>query len=171
MRAIGGKEMIYDVIKTYGKGKGEDTMWKSVKMLSDALDGMLSAEEYAKIERKIYESISGGHYNEEFAHEDVSKMYYINGNGERVNAPYWTDEQVRAVYNNVKSDLPSQYNMWDFYVTLNMTKADNCNLYNKWWQGANSDVIEQKMVETAVNYLNDVDSPHGTEKIWSYING
>lgn len=28
-----------------------------------------------------------------------------------------------------------------------------------------------KLVEEAVNYLDDADNPYGTEKIWRYLNG
>ena len=163
--------MIYDIIKDYGKGKGEDTMWRSVKAMSDALQEMLSPEDYCRMERLVYSSISGGHYNEEFAKEDVEEMYYTNRNGEEIYAPYWTDEQVMKVYSNVKGSIPEAYNMWDFYVTLNMTKADNCNLFMRWWQGSSEEEREQRFVEMAVNYLNDDDNPYGDEKIWSYLNG
>ena len=165
------KIMIYDIIKTYGRGKGEDVMWKSVKVLSDSLEDMLSPEDYAQIEREIYESMAGGHYNEKFAHADVSKMYYISRNGTKMNAPYWTDEQVAEVYNNVKGDIPGAYNMWDFYVALNMTKSDNCNLFRMWWQDASDEEIEKRFVEATINYLDDADNPFGNEKIWRYING
>ena len=73
--------MIYDVIKEYGKGKGEDVMWKSVRALSDSLKDKLDPEDYKLVERDIYRSMAGGHYNEEYAHCDVKEMYYtLNGN-------------------------------------------------------------------------------------------
>lgn len=163
--------MIYEVIKTYGEGKGEDTMWKSVRALSRSLEKYLDKEEYKKVERDIYVSMEGGHYNEEYAHCDVKKMYYINRNGEKMSAPYWTEEKVMQVYNNVRDEIPSAYNFWDFYVTLNMVKSDNCTLFMRWWQGATDAEREQRVVEMAVNWLDDPDNPYGTEKIWRYING
>lgn len=113
----------------------------------------------------------GGHYNEEYAHCDVRKMYYVNRNGMKMSAPYWTDEQVAEVYNKVKNEIPGAYNMWDFYVTLNMTKSDNCNLFMRWWQGSSDAEREQRVVEMTVNWLCDDDNPYGDEKIWRYLNG
>ena len=162
--------MIYDIIKTYGQGKGEAVMWRSVRALSDGLKEMLTDEDYERMERMVYSSINGSHYNEEYAKADVSKMYYqLNGN--KVGAPFWTDEQVMAVYNRVKGEIPSAYNLWDFYVALNMTKADNCVLYRRWWPNASDDELEKRIIEATVNDLNDPDNPYGTEKIWSYLNG
>ena len=162
--------MIYDIIKTYGEGKGESTMWRSVRAISDELKDMLTPEDYCHMERVVYSSIAGGHYNEEFAKADVKKMYYTRNNM-KMSAPYWTDEQVMQVYNSVKGEIPNAYNMWDFYVALNMTKADNCNLFRKWWQGASDEEVEKRIIEATVNWLNDTDNPYGTEKIWSYLNG
>lgn len=161
--------MIYDVIKEYGKGKGEDVMWRSVRAISDGLKDMLPTEDYERMERIVYASINGSHYNEEYAKEDVKKMYYTM-NGQKVSGPYWTTEQAMQVYNKYKGEIPNAYNMWDFYVALNMTKADNCLMYRRWWQGASDEQIEQKLIEATVNYLNDADNPYGTEKIWCYLN-
>ena len=163
--------MIYDIIKSYGKGKGEDTMWKSVKAMSDTLGEMLSPEDYCRLERIVYCSMVGGHYNEEYAHKDVQKMYYTSRAGDTFYGPYWTDEQVAEVYGKVKGSIPKAYNLWDFYVTLNMTKADNCNLFMRWWQGSSNEEREQRIIEMAVNWLCDEDNPYGDEKIWSYLNG
>lgn len=161
--------MIYDIIKTYGKGKGEDTMWRSVKALSESLKDKLAPEDYALVERDIFMSIAGGHYDEKFAKEDVKKMYYEK-DGVKHHAPYWTDEQVRKVFDSVRGELPSAYGLWDFYVALNMIKADHCLLFRHWWQGASDSEIEGKLVEATVNYFNDPDNPYGTEKIWYYLN-
>ena len=105
--------MIYDIIKQYGEGKGESTMWRSVRAIDDELKDMLTPEDYCHMERVVYASIAGSHYNEEFAKQDVKKMYY-NRNGMKMSAPYWSDEQVAEVYNKVKGEIPSAYNMWDW---------------------------------------------------------
>lgn len=144
-------------------------MWESVRMLSETLQEKLTKEEYADVERDMYYSMVGGHYNEQYAHEDVAQMYYER-DGKKWYAPYWTDQQVEQVYNNVRDKIPSEYNMWDFYVALNMVKSDNCNLFRHWWQGAEDTEIEKKVVEATVNYLDDPDNPYGTEKVWCYLN-
>ena len=160
--------MIYEVIKKYGKGKGEDTMWASVDALSRSLEKHLDKDAYKKIERDIYVSMQGCHYNEEYALCDVKKMYYVNNQGVKMNAPYWTEEQVAKVYEGAKDEIPSAYNFWDFYVTLNMVKSDNCNLFHQWWRDEAE--IEQRIVEATINWLDDPDNPYGQEKIWHYLN-
>ena len=75
------------------------------------------------------------------------------------------------VYDSVKRSIPVEYNFWDFYVTLNMLKSDECQLLHKWFPEATDDEFEIKVVESAINYLNDSDNPYGTEKVWGYLNG
>ena len=59
---------------------------------------------------------------------------------------------------------------WDFYVTLNMMKADNCTMLRDWFPEAGADDMEGKLVEMAINWLNDGDNPYGGAKIWRYLN-
>ena len=63
----------------------------------------------------------------------------------------------------MKNEIPSAYNMWDFYVALNMIKSDHCNLFRKWWNGASDSEIEKRYIEATVNYLNDEDNPLNTD--------
>lgn len=78
--------------------------------------------------------------------------------------------EVKAVYDGIRSKIPA-YNQYDFEVTLNMVKSDNCNKLKKWFPGATEEELMSKLVEEAVNYLDDADNPYGTEKIWRYLNG
>lgn len=163
-------ESLYNLIKKYGTGKGEPVMWKSVRVISEAVDKNMDDKAKEDLERKIYAEMSGGHYDEEFALEDVKHMYYVDERGERHYAPYWTPEQVEGVYNSVRSEIPD-YNMWDFYVVLQMQKSDLCPMLKKWFPGATDEQMTQKVVEAAVNWLVDDDNPYGQEKIWRYLNG
>lgn len=158
------------MIKKYGEGKGADMMWKSVAMISDYVDSYMDEETKHSLMRDIYGLMSSGHYNEEFAIEDVQKMYYVSPDGEKHFAPYWTPAQVKQVYESVKRSIPAEYGFWDFYVALQMMKADNCPLLRKWFPNATDAEIEAKLIELAANYLNDEDSPAGHEKVWSYLN-
>lgn len=114
--------------------------------------------------------MSNGHYNEEYALQDAAKMYYTDASGNKKYAPYWTPEQIKSVYDSVRSRIPSEYNMWDFYVALNMAKSDNCPMYRKWFPGASAEDMDEHFIDAAINWLDDDDNPYGTEKAWKYLN-
>ena len=160
---------LYEMIKKYGEGKGESTMWSSVCSISKAVDSSMPEEAKHSLMREVYASMSGHHYNQEFAMEDVAKMYYIGEDKKAHHAPYWTVEQVSNVFDGISGDIPD-YNFWDFYVTLQMVKADNCPLIMRWFDGLSGEEMDEKFVEMAVNWLNDPDSPNAGHKIWSYLN-
>ena len=162
-------ESLYEMIKKNGTGKGEPVMWRSVKVISDAVEEHMDEDAKHELMRDVYAEMAGGHYNEQMAMEDVSKMYYTDEDGKKMYAPYWTKEQVAGVYDSVKSEIP-EYNMWDFFVTLQMVKSDNCPMLKKWFPNATPEEMTQKFVAMAVNWLKDEDNPFGTEKIWKYLN-
>lgn len=162
---------MYDLIKKNGAGKGEEVMWRSVALISDYMESHLAEDEKKELMRDIYALMSSGHYNEEFAKEDVEKMYYVDAEGEKHYAPYWSVAQVQKAYESVLRLIPTEYNFWDFYVALQMVKSDSCPLLHKWFPGATDTELEGKLVELAVAYLNDEDNPFGKEKVWRYLNG
>lgn len=161
---------MYEMIETYGKGRGEGKMWESVAVISDAVEKDMDAEAKKRLMRKVYCVMSGGHYNEEFAHEDVAKMHYKDANGKVHKAPFLTEEKVASVYEKVKANIPA-YNMWDFYVVMNMVIADNANMLALWFPDATETQKEKHYIELALNWLNDDDNPYGKEKAWKYLNG
>ena len=161
-------ESIYEIIKAHSDGKGEGMMWKSTKMISDAIEAEMPKEAADKLKRDIYALMCGGHFNEDFAKEAVSKMYYEDENGERKYAPYWTESAVREVYESVKDSI-AYYNFWDFFATLHMVASDTHALIVRWFPDENSEEREARYVEMAVNWLNDADWPTHT-KIWDYLN-
>ena len=118
---------------------------------------------------KIYYSINGGHFNEEFAEAAMKKMYYVDSSRTKQYAPYWTEYEVRNVYNSVRDKIPN-YNFYDFEVALNMVKSDNYNKLRRWFPDDEEDELLEKLVEETINYLDDEDNPYGTEKIWKYLN-
>lgn len=162
---------LYDLIKKYGSGKGESTMWKSVKFLSDAIEPMKDAhpEKYWQIVKGTYASMNGKHFNEEFAEWQVEQMHFTDKNGNLHKAPYWSADKVKTIYEAHKSRIPD-YNCWDFYVTMNMVKADNYCMLKMWFPNTNEDELDSKLAEMAINYLTDPDAPHLKTKIWSYFN-
>lgn len=124
-----------------------------------------------KMERKVHCIISDGHYNEEFAIADVKNMYYNVGNG-NVNAPYWTLDKVKEVYDSLKGDtaILQVYNVYDFYVALNMIKSDEYKLYKTRFRGYSEADLDKLFIEDTINWLDDDDNPYGHSKIWGYIN-
>ena len=161
---------LYEFTKKYSSGKGEDAMWKSVSIISDAVERSMPEAEKKALMRKLYSAMSECHYNEEFAREDVSKMYYTDEDGNEHFAPYWTESQIKDVYESIRDNIP-EYNMWDFYVVMQMVKSDNCVLYRGWFPEAKAQDMDEKFVEAAIVWLNDPDYRYPSTKIWHYLNG
>ena len=160
---------IYEMTKSLGKGKGEDMMWTTTHIISNAVEESMDKDARHHLKRAIYGALSGGHYNEEYAMEDVASMYYKDARGNKHFAPYWAVPQVQEIYSNIKGEIPS-YNEWDWFVTLQMTKADYCPMLEKWYPDITTEQKDAKLVELALNWLKDEDSPYPTGKIWHYLN-
>ena len=157
--------------KQYGAGKGESMMWDTLALVSDAMEASMPREEREELKRKLYGKLSGGHYNEQYAMEDVAKMSHRDARTGMVRkAPYWPVPAVRDIYEGVKGDLKG-YNCWDFFVTLNMVATDDAGIVDRWFPNISDKERDGKLVELAVNWLNDPDNPYGEKKIWCYMNG
>ena len=79
---------LYEWICKYGKGKGEAMMWDVTKMVSEYIKPLRETDKegYWMMIRRVFGALSGGHYDEEFARHDISKML---PRGE-----YWSLKQV-----------------------------------------------------------------------------
>lgn len=162
-------ETLYEIIKSHSADKGEGIMWASTQIISDAIEKSMPEEARDKLKRDIYELMCGGHYNEHFAKDAVSKMYYIDENGEKKYAPYWTEATVRELYEGIKSDI-APYNFWDFFVTIHFVASKNHSLFLRWFHDEDMSSRETRYVDMSVNWLKDEDNPFGTKKIWGYLN-
>ena len=160
---------VYSILKEGLKGEGSNKMWCVTKVLSDAVNDYIPEKQKENFLTKVYYSVNGGHFDRDFADKAISKFYYVSPDGMKHQAPYWTEDEVKTVYEGVKSKIPA-YNLYDFEVALNMIKSDNCNKLRKWFPQATSEEIMSKLVEETLNYLDDADNPYGTEKIWKYLN-
>lgn len=138
-----------------------------LSILSKALNN-LPEEDKELLTKKVYYLLNGGHYDEEFAKAAVAKMYYLDGK-ENVYAPYWMQGEIEKLYDQVKNEI-DDYNLWDFYVTMNMIMSDNYPLLIKRYPESSKDEKTNIILEDSINYLNDEDNPFGTEKIWGYLN-
>ena len=164
----------YDLIKKYGAGKGEQAMWASTKRVSDYLTSLkdTNPKEYWKLLKATYADMCGKHFDEHFAKWQIEQMYYTDKEGRKHYAPYWNDDDMKKVYEANKSKLETNaYNMWDFAVTMNMIKSDNCILLHKWFPNASDDEMLSRLIDLSVNWLNDKDNPFGDGvKVWCYFN-
>ena len=159
---------IYDIIKDSGAEQGVDVMWETTRVISDAIEESMPEEAKEELYAKLYGHLSNGHYNEEFAMRAVEEMYYTDEMGNAHYAPYWTIAVVKEWYESVKAEIPN-YNLYDFYVTINMIASDNHNLLVKWFPSDTAEDREKKYVALAVNWLKDEDW-HEHNKIWHYLN-
>lgn len=168
-----------ELIKKYGDGKDTEAMEGITDIIGDFLKNNVSEDAYCTLYKDIYSELVGGHYNKEFADRQIEKMYYTTASGEKHSAPYWTENEAREIYEKVKTKLPAEYNFYDFEVVLNMVKSDDYLLLHRWYKEANPTATDEaacakwcsdKLVELAVNWLNDPDNPFGKEKAWGYFN-
>ena len=144
-------ETLYDITKRLSNGKGESVMWETIKMVSGAVENSMPDKDKSELMSKVYGMLSGGHFDEDHAVDVVSKMYYIDKDRSKRYGPYWTIPQVMEVYEKVKERIPSAYNEWDFFVTLQMQKSDMCPLLQHWFPNATAEEMDAKLVELAVN--------------------
>lgn len=160
---------LYDLTKKYGEGKGESAMWSTLSIVSDALESSMDESEKKSLVRKVYGVISGKHYNEEFAREDIAKMYYRDENGVKHAGPFWPEETLRSIYESRKREIPD-YNYWDFAVTMSMMLSDYYAILVDWFPDDDQDMRNSRLIQLALNWLHDEDSPYGSSKPWCYLN-
>ena len=153
---------LHELTKKYGEGKGEDTMWSTIEIVSDAIEKSMDADAKDELLRSIYGMMSDGHYNEEYAREDIADMYYTDSRGNEHHAPYWTDEQLMDLYDEYKREIPD-YNCWDWAVAVTMVKSTYCHLLNDWFPDADEKEKNEKIAELAVHWLKDEST---SSKIW-----
>jgi hypothetical protein len=85
-------------------------------------------------------------------------------------APHWTEAQYKEVYEASKAKLKNaNYTCWDMAVTLEMMWTDNVCMLREWWPNATPAELDGKVVDMALNYLNDDDDADG--KIWKRFEG
>lgn len=161
---------LFDLIKKYGKGKGDGSMLESVRLLSDEIESIATDDRKDSIMKKMYTIMQGTNYDEYFAQKQIEQMYYIDKEGREHLAPFLTDDKVRYFYDKYDSKIPAGYNFWDFVVAINMMWTDFNTLLRGWFEGASDDELKEKAAELAVTWLDDPDSPFDKNKVWQYFN-
>ena len=148
-----------EIVKKNFKSGSEETMNKSVELVSELLEDMkeMCPEKYWHFIRKQQGIMSNGHYNEEFARYDVDKMYHTDKKGSRIEGEHWSVDQARTVMQ--ENGINSHYNVWDGYVGL-----------NAFWHDLDCVLDEESIVKTAIAFwFKDEDFTDKVGKIWWYM--
>lgn len=163
----------YDIVRKYGRGKGEDVMLASVQSISTFIEGMKEGNPaaYWGILKETYANMNGKHYDEYFGQWQIEQMSWRDKCGVVHRCPHWNKDAYHQVYENNKGRLKDRsYTCWDMAVTLEMTYSDNICLLKEWFPEATPSELDAKCVCLAINYLNDDDDAAGG-KIWRRFNG
>ena len=151
---------IEQMIKTAQKEgyASEGTMWASVKYLEKIKEE--NKQLYWKMAREMHNMIYNGHYSEDFALYDVSQIFYLDKNDNKIYGPHWTVSDIEEATKSVT--FPKGTNKWDKYVAYNVLWID--------LQSAQSD--EEILRAVPAFFFKDVDYTMGenTTKLWTYMN-
>lgn len=108
------------------------------------------------------------HFDEQLSKEVIKKMWYEDEDGIKHYAPFFKDEEVRAVFDEVMDDI-SDYTIHDLAVTMNLLRSDYHDMLEKY--SADEEELKEMVTNMAVGYLQDPDCLHPHSKIWHNING
>lgn len=121
------KEMIENA-KSLGL-TSEKAMWDSIEDV-DELMCIIKEEhpkEYWEFIRKQHGRLHKGHYDEEFARHDASKLKWTDKHGAKHEGAYWSVEQIEEATKGMP--FPPDVNKWDKYVAFNSMKADLAKVF------------------------------------------
>lgn len=125
-------------------------------------------ESLFEIMKDFHEKLIGKHFTEPYALYQVSQMYHTNNKGIKIDAPLFSIEATKKIYDRRIRPLNKDVTIWDVYVALNAQYHDNINLYEKWFPNATNNEIEDKIVEATIsNWFEDEDA--SSDKVWEYF--
>lgn len=128
----------------------------------------VSEESLFEIMKDFHEKLIGKHFTEPYALYQVSQMYHTNNKGIKIDAPLFSIEATKKIYDRRIRPLNKDVTIWDVYVALNAQYHDNINLYEKWFPNATNNEIEDKIVEATIsNWFEDEDA--SSDKVWEYF--
>jgi len=165
------------MLKEYIEKHRNDNNFNSSDILNiivGHLDEHCEEKHCSCIIKKIHEQIYGKHFDEDCAIKTVNEMYFVKkGTNSKVYGAFISLEQANKIYSRVRDEINKAYNVFDFYVALNMIYSDNYNLFTKWFNDITEDTGEKMIdivTDATVNWFNDVDSPYSEDsKIWCYL--
>ena len=142
-------ETLDKIFKDYGYDKQTSVIHKAITNISEYLQKVLDKDQYCKVIKDTYCTFVGGHYNEPFADDQVSKMYYEK-DGSKYTGPFLNKNLILNKYKEIRGVIPD-YNEWDYYVTVQMIYSDNYNLIHEWFPNISEDEFNQKIYQLATN--------------------
>lgn len=144
------------------KGNGvasEAMMWSSIEEVDNMLEKMKDhhKEMYWAFMHNQHKAIYKGHYNEEFATYELTRVYYVK-DGRTTNVPYWTVEEIEEKTKGLT--YPSGTTIWDKWVAHNTFRSDTM-------KSLPDDLALKAGWEF---FFDDLDfKKEGTTKLWEYM--
>lgn len=133
-----------------------------------AIGAEVSEESLFEIMKDFHEKLIGKHFTEPYALYQVSQMYHTNNKGIKIDAPLFSIEATKKIYDRRIHPLNKDVTIWDVYVAFNAQYHDNINLYEKWFPNATNNEIEDKIIEATIsNWFEDEDA--SSDKVWEYF--
>ena len=162
---------IQEMIRQHAKGKGEDTMWESVRRISEFVEAHKESdhESYEDLKKDLYSMIVGCHFDENWGRKQIAEMFFVDDNGKKHYGPFWTDGLMASAYERVGKHVPNGYSEWDFYVTLNMMYADFVHVLEEWFKTKSAEDLLYQCSDMAVAWMDDPDSQYADGKVWCYF--
>lgn len=157
-----------ELIQKYQEETTPEQMLEITKVIGKFVAKHATEEDLHHLYKDIYGVISEGHFDRHFAEDAINRMYYEDESGVKHHAPFFTDAEVKEVFDLNKDDI-SDYTIHDLAVTMNMLRSDNNRFLEKY--AKNTSEVKEMVSCMAIEYLQDPDAPHPTTKIWDYING
>lgn len=154
---------LYDLIEKYGKGKGEAVMWETTRLVSDFIKPMKETDkkEYWNLMREVYGKMTGGHYDEEFAMHDVSKIEYTDKEGKLHKGAYWTCEQIEEATKGMS--FPAGTTKWDRFVAFNLAWSDFCKKFD------DAQILQIGYLFFFADEDWSADGKGSATKVWDYV--
>lgn len=162
------KDMNFDLTKIYKDDASPEQIHEVSEIIANFIVRHSNEKELMELYRKLYGITSGGHFDRQYAEEAISKMWYEDEDGNKKCAPFFTEEEVKEVFDLNKDDI-SDYTIHDLAVTMNMLRSDNNRFLERY--AKNDSEVNEMVACMSIDYLQDPDAPHPTQKIWKYING
>ena len=137
------------------------------RMLLNEECGLTKEEENIVLRNLLYWMEGRRHFDERLGRASIANIYYFKSDTHKVYAPFFDLEDIRVEYEAAKEDI-SEYTFWDFAVTMNMMFANHHDIIMR-MIGNNEKLVKITSI-MAINFLNDEDTEHPSDKIWWYMN-
>lgn len=104
------------------------------------------------------------HFSEEAARFKVSQMYHTEG-GRKYVGEKFDMMKAKEVCERYRGIIPQSATHADVFVAINAQYHDYCELFKAWF----GDNIDNKIIESAINFWFKDDDYKGGSKVWKYF--